>query len=156
MLDHQDGDAELADLDDQLAELSRLLRIEAGRRLVEKQQLRLGCERAREFHAPLQAVGKTSCRGLCELAKTKRVEDRECTRVRCRLLPARERHRQERRPEAVLHAAVLTEQDVFEHRQTREEPQILERSADAKAADAVTFQRRRCHCREKRCGPSLA
>src|SRR6478672_13752176 len=38
VLDHQDGDPKLADLDDQLAELSRLLWIQAGCRLVEEEK----------------------------------------------------------------------------------------------------------------------
>src|SRR6266404_773201 len=47
MLDHQDRDAELADLDDQPAKLSRLLWVQAGGRFVEQEQLRLGSERPR-------------------------------------------------------------------------------------------------------------
>ena len=34
--------------------------------------------------------------------------------------------RQERDPEAVLHAAVLPKQDVLEHRKAREKAQVLE------------------------------
>ena len=70
MLDHEDGDAEPADLDDQLAELRRLLRIEPRRRLVEQEELRLGRERPCELDAALQAVGQAAGRRLRELRKS--------------------------------------------------------------------------------------
>ena len=72
----------------QFSKLSRLLRVEASRRLVEQQQLRFRCKRACELHATLQPVGKTPSRRLRQLAKTKGVENCGCTCVRCRLLPA--------------------------------------------------------------------
>ena len=60
--------------------------------------------------------------------------------VRLSLLPSRGRQREQRRPEAVLHAAVPSEQHVVEHRQVREQAQVLERAAHAHAADDMAFR----------------
>ena len=52
MLDQERRDAQpVADLPDQVTQVIDLFAIEAGRRLVKQQQLRLGCERAGQFHA---------------------------------------------------------------------------------------------------------
>ena len=77
-------DAQLADRDNQFAELGGLLRVEAGGRLVEQQQLGFRRERPCELHAPLQAIGKAPCRRLRQIAKTKRVEN---CRLHVRSLP---------------------------------------------------------------------
>ena len=81
---------ELADLDDQFAELRRLLRVEAGRRLVEQQQLRLRCQRPCELDATLQPIGQAARRRLRQIAKTNGVKNsRVARRVRLPPLPAR-------------------------------------------------------------------
>ena len=69
VLDHEDRDPESADLYDELAEFRRLLRIEAGRRLVEEQKLRLCCERASEFHPALQAIWQAAGWRMCQIRK---------------------------------------------------------------------------------------
>src|ERR1700758_3162051 len=56
MLNHEDRNAELTNRDDQLSELRRLLRIESSRRLVEQQELWLGCQSSRKLNAALQTI----------------------------------------------------------------------------------------------------
>src|SRR6266480_4686277 len=58
MLDEQYGDAFASHGLNELAQGKRLRRVHAGGRLVEREQLRLGGERARDLEAPLVAVGQ--------------------------------------------------------------------------------------------------
>src|SRR5262245_14266061 len=102
--------------------------------------MRLRCEGACKLDAALQPVRKAAGRDLGQLAKAKRIENGRCTRVGGCFLTSRLGQGQQGRPKAVLHAAVLAEQDIFENGQASEEPQVLERSSDAEVADAVTFQ----------------
>ena len=115
MLDHEDGDAEPADLDDQLAELGRFLRVSP-------------------------AAGSSSRRSCGSVASARASSTRRW-RPYGRLpagaapAPSVRRHRgsaralgaaassrggrqgQQRRPETILHAAVLSEQHVLQHRE---------------------------------------
>src|SRR5690349_3052914 len=56
VLDQQDRRAVLADALEELAQRRRLGRVHAGSRLVEREQPRLGRERARDLEAPLVAI----------------------------------------------------------------------------------------------------
>ena len=59
VLDEQDGHVELvADAADELGELVRLLRVHAGSRLVEHQELRMRRQRAGDLQPALLAVGQ--------------------------------------------------------------------------------------------------
>ena len=52
----------VADRQQQLVELMAFARIEAGRRLVEAEQHRVGAHRTRDFEPPLRAVGQIAGR----------------------------------------------------------------------------------------------
>ena len=58
MLDHDDGDAVLADLADQLDPDLQFGRVEAGKPFVEQQQVRMGGERARKLDPLLVDIGE--------------------------------------------------------------------------------------------------
>lgn len=51
MLDHEDGDAVVADRPDHRNDVADLGRVEPGQHFVEKQKLRLGRQRARQLQA---------------------------------------------------------------------------------------------------------
>jgi hypothetical protein len=77
VLDQEHGDAGLLDAANDLAELMRLLRVEAGSRLVEQQQLRLRGKRAGDLEPPLQAVRQALRRLMGALAETEISEQRQ-------------------------------------------------------------------------------
>ncbi len=61
VLDQQDGGAVLlADREQQRVELEALARVEAGGRLVEAEQHRIGAHRARDFEPALVAIGQVA------------------------------------------------------------------------------------------------
>ena len=90
-----------------LAELRRFLRVQAGGRLVEQQQLRFGCQRPRQFHPPLKTIGRLPA-GVCAIS------DRPTKSSNCRprvpgrgFLTASQTGRASRdRPETIRHPAV--------------------------------------------------
>ena len=74
VLDQQDRDAVVADASISLPSATRLGGVHAGRRLVEREQLRLGGERARDLQPALVAVGQAAggivgARGGCRRSR---------------------------------------------------------------------------------------
>src|SRR5882762_4475442 len=60
VFDEEDRDSLAADVLDELHQLVLFLWIEAGRRLVEHQELGLGAERAGDLQPPLEPIGKVA------------------------------------------------------------------------------------------------
>ena len=134
MLDHEDGDAALADAQQQLPELGRLLRVQAGGRLVEQQQLRLGGERAGQLDPALQAIGEAAGRLVRQVREADEVEQLQRTRARRGFLPrARRASASSEAKKPFFIRRVPAEQHVVEHGQVGEEAQVLEGAADAHA-----------------------
>ena len=123
-------------------ERQRLLRVHAGGRLVEQQQLRLGRERARDLEPPLVAVGEVArVLVLGALGQAAVVEQlaAPCSRAsassrRC----SRERTMLRKTPLCMRQC--MPTSDVLERRHGAEEADVLERAADPERRDLVLRQ----------------
>ena len=77
---------EFADLPDELGEHRRLVRVGACRRLVEKQQPRLGGKRAGDLEPALRAVGQLPGQGVRLRRQADPLEERHAGALRLELL----------------------------------------------------------------------
>ena len=136
VLDEEDGQAEvLARLADERGQLVRFLRVHAGGRLVEQEQLRLRGERAGDLEAALLAVGQGSRHFVLEFCEADDLEQLERAGALGALLL---RVQTERGGEDVGRAAdVHRGEHVFKDRHGLEQADVLERAGDAALGDGV-------------------
>jgi hypothetical protein len=127
----------LAQRQQPVAELVRLLRAHTARRLVEEQQIGVGRERAAELEQLERAVGQAAEAAIAELRQSEQLEDR--VRV-CRQLPLplpHRRHASQALESAVARLGVLGGEEVLEHRLGLDHADVLERAAHAHRSLAV-------------------
>ena len=140
MLDQQDRRAVAADVVEQALERRGLGRVHAGRRLVEREQLRLGRERARDLEPALVAVGEMLGERVGALRDAD-VLEQLVARFSIAFSSARVFASREDRAEHVgVRAHVAADHHVLERRQVREQADVLERARDAARGDLVRLQ----------------
>src|SRR6266480_1178421 len=140
MLDEQYGDAVAADCLNEPAQGKRFRRVHAGSRLVERKQLRLGGERARDLEASLVAVGQAA-RGVVGAAADPDIVE-QLGRARFDLffffdgLSVSEHGADD----TGMAAHVTADHHVLERRQVGEQTDILERARNACGGYLVRLQ----------------
>ena len=125
-------------LPDQLEQLLLLRRVEAGGRLVQAEQLRLGGQRPGDLQPALVAVGQVAGQLVGPVARCRR--SRAARRARSRpslLLPPVPRQPEQRAGTLGLVVRVRADHDVLQRGHLREEPDVLERPGDAHLGDLV-------------------
>ncbi len=138
MLDHQHRDAEQrADVLDPERHVLGLLDAEAGRRLVEQQELRLRAERARHLDDLPDAVREIDDEAVAVRLEVEEV-DHLLGRFAVRELErAHARQEHELLDEARFPVGVAAEQEVLQDRGVLEELDVLEGARDAAPGDLV-------------------
>ena len=140
MFDQQHRYAELAaQLVDQVLQLDLLLRVEAGRRLVEHQEARLGDHAARDLQAPLVPVRQRARRPVRDRRQPHPVEPHGRAFERFLLGTAIRGRREQAGQQPRLHLAVLRDEQVLDDGQRLEQADVLER-AQALQRDLVARQ----------------
>ena len=144
VLDQQDRDGVLvADGEQQRVELGAFARIEAGRRLVEAEQHRIGAHGARDLQPPLRAIGQVAGRivGARQqpdaLEPVARLVDRGAfgDGIGGKAENAEQRvARREHQP------VVLGDQQVFQHRHAGKQADVLEGAGDARLLGDEIFR----------------
>ena len=114
-----------------------LFAIEAGGRLVKQQQLRLGCERTRQFHALAVSERQVADHAVGDLLQVHKVDQFAGAAAKEFLLAGHDRGRQRVRDKAAAGPAMTAKHDVLEHRERAEQGEILEGAADAETGHAV-------------------
>ncbi len=114
-----------------------LLRVHAGGRLVEQQQLRVGGERARDLEPALVAVGQVAGQLVVPARQSRRRRAAPRARSRASRLLALDalRCRGSSRRCRRLSRQCIADQHVLERRHLVEEADVLERPADAELGD---------------------
>ncbi len=111
-------------------------RVEAGGRLVEAQQHRVGAHGAGDLQAALVAVGQRAGRIVGAVRQLDAIEPiaGDVDRRRLGLLVARRADEAEQRPSRCAHQRiVLRDDEVLEHRHAGKQPDVLEGAGDARA-----------------------
>src|SRR2546421_1816219 len=133
--------AGVADGAQELGERRDLLVVQPARGLVGQEQLRPAAERARQLD-PLERAEREPrgwmIRDGLEIQEREELARRGADGL---LLPADPGQAQRVREEIAARPAVDADHDVLEHRQRREEREVLERAADAELRDAMRRQR---------------
>jgi len=136
VLDEQDGHVELvADAADELGELVRLLRIHAGSRLVEHQELRMRRQRAGDLQPALLAVGQAGGQLVLHILQTHHLQKLQHLGALPRLLLAVAAERGGEHVAAAAH--VLGDEHVVEHRLGLPQADILEGTRHAQRRDLI-------------------
>ncbi len=137
VLDQQDGAVVVADTVDQLAQHHLLGGVHAGGRLVERDQLRVGGERAGDLQAPLVAVGQCA-RLVVGVAPDAHVFQQLLRAPGDGRLFALEARRAENRAkQARMGADVPAHHHVLERRHFREQADVLEGAGNARLGHQV-------------------
>ena len=126
-------------LDDVLAELLRLLRVHAGRRLVEEQQLRARREGAGNLEPALYAVGQRARDLVLQMVEALLGEELHGLLPHALLLLRVEAKRGGE--DVLLGAHVLRDEHVIQHAQRGEEADVLEGARDAELGYLVRRRR---------------
>ena len=138
MLDEQHRHAELAaQLVDERLQIALFLRVQAGGRLVQHEQARLGDHAARDLQASLVAVGQVAGLAVGELAQAHEVQPLRRARQRIGFRLAIGLELEQARQQARLDLGVLGDQQVFQHGQLLEQAHVLERAHQPVARDLV-------------------
>ena len=136
VLDHEDGQVILvADLHDKVGQLLGLLRVHAGCRLIEEQQLRLRRECTCDLETALKSVRKA--RGDIILVLIEALLPQKLLGLCPHALLFLPVQAQRRAEDIVLRTEMLGDQNVIEDRQIREEPDVLEGPGDAELRDGI-------------------
>ena len=114
-----------------------LLVVQAAGGFVEEKQLRLGGERARQFHPLLRPERKAGGGPVAHAAEVERGDELFHLRAQFRLPPARAGEAQGVAREVAAAARMRADEDVVDHRQVPEQGEVLKRAADADAGNAV-------------------
>jgi hypothetical protein len=120
-----------AQLGDEVGELGGLLRVHAGRRLVEEQELRLRRQRPRHLQPALVAVGEVARELVVappQAGEAKQVAGAVAGLV---LLTLQSRGAQDRADDAAGEPRVHSHEHVLERGHEREESDVLEGAADS-------------------------
>ena len=125
----------VADGEQQFVEFGALARIEAGRRLVEAEQHRIGAHGAGDFEPPLRAIGQFAGRIVGALDQADAVEPRARLVDRRALggrVGGKAEHAEERIAGGEHQPVVLGDQQILQHRHAGKQPDVLERAGDAR------------------------
>ena len=125
VLDKEDGKTVfLAYLTDELRKLQRFLRVHAGRRLIQKQKLRIGCKRTGDLQTALKAVRQARCDLVLVLVKALLLQKRHGLLAHALFLlgVAAEGGREH----VLLRVHVLCYEDVFKNGHALPEADVLE------------------------------
>jgi hypothetical protein len=143
VLDHQHGDAEVVlDVLDPERHVVGFLRIQAGGRLVEQQQPRLGGERARQLDHFAHAIGQTGDQAVAVVRQVEEIDHLLHRFALRQLRAAHARREQQLLPQRAATVAVATDEQVLQHGGVLEQLDVLERARDAELGDAVRRQPR--------------
>jgi hypothetical protein len=104
-----------ADPNQQVTQFSRFLRIQAGSRFVEQEQLRVGGQRTCQLNAALQAIGETPSRRVRQVSQTYQLQQPHGTLPRLSFLATGTRQRQDGREEAVGHPGVTPQHHIVQN-----------------------------------------
>ena len=136
MLDQEDRDPEVvADEADHPHQVLGLLRVHAGGRFVEEQELRLGRQCARDLEAALGAVREVARGRVRVLVELHDLQELPGLAFDLALLRVIGRETQDSGERIVPHVVVVAGPHVVEDRQVVEEADVLERSRDARLVD---------------------
>ena len=136
VLDHEDGQVVLvADLHDEVGQLLGLLRVHAGCRLIEEQQLRLRRKCTGDLETALKSVRKA--RGDIILVLIEALLPQKLLGLCPHALLFLPVQAQRRAEDIVLRTEMLGDQDVIEDRQVREETDVLEGPGNAELRDGI-------------------
>ena len=146
MFDQQHGDVEVVtDAADGLGQLSGLGRVHTGGRLVQKQQLRAGGQRAHDLQAALCAVGQTARRNVGEVRHVEDVQQLQRTLGALLLFLPIVRQTEEGGGQIVPQGLVQTDLDVVDDAQFLEQADVLEGAGHAHPVDLIGLLARRGH-----------
>src|SRR6185437_15203831 len=138
MLDQQDAELELlADRDQQRGQLVHLAVVEAARRLVEQQQLRLANQRPRQLDPLLRAEGQRRHRHVGHILEVQQVQQAMKLLVRPTLLGPHDRQAQGVADEARMRKVVAADQHVVAHAQGAEQGEVLKGATDPEVDELV-------------------
>lgn len=137
MLDDEDGDALVADGEDQFLGGLGLLGVHARGGLVQEEQARLAGQGAGDLQLALLAVGEVAGEVVALVGETGELQEfhRRLVGLALGLLEAGPA--QEGRPEPFLGAGVAADEDVLQDGHVGEEPDVLEGPRDARLGDQV-------------------
>ena len=138
VLDQQHGVAVVADRADQVHQVVLLGRVEAGGRLVEAQQLRVGGQRAGDLQPALVAVGQVAGAFSARSAMPTNSSSAMPRSIAVSLLAAVPRQPEQRAEHGLVRCrASSADHDVLERRHLAEQPDVLERAREAQPGDLV-------------------
>src|SRR5882762_859565 len=140
VLDEQHGDAAIANRLDQLAKREALRGVHARRGLVEREQLRLGGESARDLEAPLVAVRQAARGVVGAAADADIVEQLRRARFDLFFLFYRLSVSEHGADDAGMAAHVTADHHVLQRRQVGEQTDVLERAGNARGGHLVRLQ----------------
>ena len=138
--EHRDSETR-ADLREECCKLGRLRSVEAGRRLVEEEELRTQAQRAPQLDPSLQTDGKRPGHRFGVVGELEEVEDRARVLSRPALFVARARHPQCVADHASRSESIERHHEVLEHGHRVEQLEVLERARDAEVRALVRPQR---------------
>ena len=140
VLDQQHRVAVVADLADEPHELVLLRRVEARRRLVQAEQLRLGGQRPGDLQPALVAVGQVLRLVGGAVGDAHELQQRHRALDGLALLAVVPRHPQQRAEHTGPVPGVGADHHVLQRRHLAEEPDVLERPRDARPGDLVLLR----------------
>ena len=142
----------VAQRQDQVAQASQLLMVEAAGRLVQQQQLRAAGQGARQLHALLRAEGQVGHAALCHARQLQQGHQRLRLGAGFFLAPAHAGQAQGVAHKAGVLVAVRAQAHVVGHRHAGKQGQVLEGTAHAQRGHAVARQRGQRLAAESGCG----
>src|SRR5712671_1427016 len=122
---------------DKLPECEGLRHVHARSGLVERQQLRLGCKRPRDFQTALVAVRQAARGVVGAIAYPDIVQQLRGARFDAPFLPQRRRPAQDGADHARLRAAVPADHHVLEGRKVGEQADVLEGARNSRPRDLI-------------------
>ena len=138
MLHHQDGDAKhVADVANPGTDVVGLLYVQAGRGLVEQQQLGRNRQRPPQFHHLAHPVGKAAHGAFPDHVEAEEVDDLLDPAARLDLGAVERRQAQDLVPQIGGHMDVAPDQDVLQHIGVVEQFNILEGARNAQPGNLV-------------------
>ena len=147
VLDDEDGDALVADGEDEFFGGAGFLGVHAGGGLVEEEQAGFAGECAGDFELALFAVGEVAGEVVALVGEADELQEFHGAFVGGGFGLLEAGAAQERGPEAFFGAGVAADEDVFEDRHVGEEPDVLEGAGDAGGGDQDgAWAAGRCPC----------
>lgn len=137
VLDDEDGDALVADGEDEFLGGAGFLGVHAGGGLVEEEQAGVAGEGSGDFELALFAVGEVAGEVVGFVGEADELEEFHGAFAGGGFGFAEAGAAQEGRPEAFFGAGVAADEDVFQDGHVGEEPDVLEGAGDAGAGDEV-------------------